>query len=215
MILALEFSSLRRSVALADHTGMVLAEAVDSTGGRGTNALGLIAKVLAAKNIPRSNVQVLAVGLGPGSYAGIRAAIAIAQGWHLARGAKLLGIRSTDSMGAGAQTEKRFGRVNFVVDAQRGEFYLSAWEISGLERRELSPLRIVTSAELENRKASGEICAGPDTEPPLFPTAAMAAALAQTRSDFVSAEMLAPVYLREPGFVKVTPGRNLQDSKAF
>jgi len=26
---------------------------------------------------------------------------------------------------------------------------------------------------------------------------------------------LAPVYLREPGFVKVTPGRNLQDSTAF
>jgi len=49
----------------------------------------------------------------------------------------------------------------------------------------------------------------------LFPTAAMAAALAQTRSDFVSAETLAPVYLREPGFVKVTPGRNFQDSKAF
>jgi tRNA threonylcarbamoyladenosine biosynthesis protein TsaB len=215
MILALEFSSTRRSVALAHHTGLALAEAVESNGGRGTNALWLIEKVLAAANVPRSKVEVLAVGLGPGSYTGIRAAIAIAQGWQLARGAELLGIRSTDSMAAGAQTEKLFGRVNLVVDAQRGEFYLSAWDISGLARRELSPLRIVTSAELENRKVSGEICAGPDMEQPLFPTATMVAALAQTRSDFVSAKTLEPVYLRETGFVKATPGRKIQDSAAF
>jgi tRNA threonylcarbamoyladenosine biosynthesis protein TsaB len=215
MILALEFSSARRSVALAHHTGSVLAEAVESSGGRRTNGLWLIEKVLVAANIPRSSVGVLAVGLGPGSYAGIRAAIAIAQGWQLARGANVLGIRSTESLAAEAQTEKLFGRVNLVVDAQRGDFYLSAWDISCAARRELSGLRIISSAELETRRASGEICAGPDTERPLFPTAAMIATIAQTKSDFVSAEALEPVYLRETGFVKTTPGRNLQDSAAF
>ena len=73
----------------------------------------------------------IAVGLGPGSYTGIRAAIAMAQGWQLARGVKLLGVSSAEALAAQAQAENIFGRVNLVIDAQRGEFYLATWEISG------------------------------------------------------------------------------------
>ena len=51
--LALEFSSARRSVALA-RGGEVLAEAMEQSGARGTNAFGLIEKALAAaKNLAR------------------------------------------------------------------------------------------------------------------------------------------------------------------
>ena len=45
-ILALEFSSAQRSVALA-RDGVVLAEAVEKPAGATTNAFGLIEKVLA------------------------------------------------------------------------------------------------------------------------------------------------------------------------
>jgi tRNA threonylcarbamoyladenosine biosynthesis protein TsaB len=81
--------------------------------------------------ISREEIEVIAVGLGPGSYTGIRAAIAVAQGWQLARGVKLLGVSSADRMsgGAGAGGEN-FRAVNVVIDAQRGEFYLATWEIS-------------------------------------------------------------------------------------
>ena len=92
-VLALEFSSARRSVALA-RGGTFLAEAVEQTGGRGTNAFGLIEKALADAKIAREEIELIAVGLGPGSYTGIRAAIAVAQGWQLARGTKLLGVSS-------------------------------------------------------------------------------------------------------------------------
>ena len=90
----------------------------------------------------------IAVGLGPGSYTGVRAAIAVAQGWQLARGVKLLGVGTVEALAAQAQAEEIFGRVNVVVDAQRGEFYLGEWEISADRRVEAGPLRIVTAAEL-------------------------------------------------------------------
>ena len=207
-ILALEFSSSRRSVALAHETGPVLAEAVESTGGRGTNALGLIDQALAAARLSRQAIDVLAVGLGPGSYTGIRAALAVAQGWQLARNVKTLGISSTESLAAQAQAEGLHGRVHLVMDAQRGEYYLARWEISDTERRSLSPLAIVPAAELAAREAVGEICAGPDRKRALFPSAAMLAILAQTRCDFVSAETLTPIYLRETMFVKAPASRN-------
>jgi len=61
-ILALEFSSARRSVALA-RDGVVLAEA-DATGGRATHAFGLIGQVLAAAKVHRDEIRVIAVGWG-------------------------------------------------------------------------------------------------------------------------------------------------------
>jgi tRNA threonylcarbamoyladenosine biosynthesis protein TsaB len=206
-ILALEFSSARRSAALA-RGGEVLAEATEQNGARGTNAFGLVEKILADAHGQRAEVEVIAVGLGPGSYTGIRAAIALAQGWQLAAGVKLLGVSSVASLAAQAQAENIFGRVNLVIDAQRVEFYLTTWEISGTQRREISPLEIVPAAEIAARTAAGEICAGPEMERRLFPSAATIARLAAERTDFLPGDRLEPVYLRETSFVKA-PGRRV------
>jgi len=207
-ILALEFSSDRRSVALA-RDGIVLSEAVEQTGGRVTKAFDLIEKVLAEGKVSREAVEVIAVGLGPGSYTGIRAAIAVAQGWQLAREVKLLGVGSMEALAAQAQAEEIFGRVNVVVDAQRGEFYLGEWEISADTRVETSPLRIVTRTELAAHSKSGETCIGPTAQTVRHPAAAMVARMAVAREDFVPGERLQPIYLRETAFVKAAATRQL------
>jgi tRNA threonylcarbamoyladenosine biosynthesis protein TsaB len=206
-ILALEFSSARRSVALATGTGAVLAEAVEENGARGTGAFALITQALAAAKMSREAVEIVAVGLGPGSYTGIRAAIAVAQGWQLAAGAKLLGVSSVESLAAQAQAEKLFGRVNFVVDAQRGEFYLAQWEITAGGRREVVPLGIVTAAELAARESAGELSVGPERDRRLFPTATAVAALAAGRDNFLAGDKLEPIYLRTTSFVKTPASR--------
>jgi tRNA threonylcarbamoyladenosine biosynthesis protein TsaB len=210
-ILALEFSSAQRSVALA-RDSRVLAEASE-IGERGTNAFGMIEKVLAAAKIGREEVECLAVGLGPGSYTGIRVALAIAQGWQLATGVKLLGIGSTECLAAQAQAEKIFGRVNVVIDAQRGEFYLATFEITADGVKEVEPLKIVAAAEVGSRAGAGEILTGSEAVrwfpagKNLFPRAAMLAVLAAKRTGFAAGETLEPVYLRETNFVKVPAQR--------
>jgi tRNA threonylcarbamoyl adenosine modification protein YeaZ len=213
MILALEFSSSQRSVAVA-RAGRVLAE-TSETGGRGTNAFGMIEKVLAAAKIGRAEIECLAVGLGPGSYTGIRVALSIAQGWQLATGVKLLGIGSAECLAAQAQAEKIFGRVNVVIDAQRGEFYLATYEISAAGVKEVAPLKIVAAVEIEARVGAGEILTGPEATrwfpagKILFPQATMLATLAAQRTGFVAGEKLEPVYLRETNFVKAPPRRTM------
>jgi len=208
-ILALEFSSAQRSVAVA-RDGRVLAEAFEA-GERGTNAFGMIEKVLAAAGTGRAEIECLAVGLGPGSYTGIRVALSIGQGWQLATGVKLLGIGSVECLAAQAQAEKISGRVNVVIDAQRGEFYLAVYYVSAGGWKELEPLKIVAAAEVASR--AGEILIGPEAArwfaagKNLFPQAAMLATLAARRSDFMAGEKLEPVYLRETNFVKAPPGR--------
>lgn len=203
-ILAFEFSSDRRSVALA-RNGEVLSEAVQQTSARTTNAFGLVKNVLAAAKIAPQEIEMVVTALGPGSYTGIRAAIAMAQGWQLARGVKLLGVSSVECLAAQAQADGVFGRVNVVIDAQRDEYYVAVWDISARERREISPLKIVPAAEVNTQAA--EICVGPQAGKIMFPTAAMAVKLAMTQAGFVPGEKLEPVYLREVSFVKSAPPR--------
>ena len=207
-VLAFEFSSDRRSVALA-RDGVLLAEAVEQTADRTTRAFRLVEQVLAEAKLAREEIEVIAVGVGPGSYTGIRAAIALAQGWQLARGVKLLGISSVAAMAAQARAEKIFGRIHFAVDAQRGEFYVAGWDISEAECREILPLQIVPAAELVTRKVTGEICLGPEQERKFFPSASALARLASGRSDFVPSSQLMPIYLRETTFVKSPVGRQI------
>jgi tRNA threonylcarbamoyladenosine biosynthesis protein TsaB len=206
-ILALEFSSDRRSVALA-RDGVVLSEAVHLTDSRATNAFALIEQVLVETKIARDEIEALAVGLGPGSYTGIRAAIALAQGWQLARGVKLIGVSSAAALAWRAQAENIFGRVNVMIDAQRGEFYVATWEISAAECLEITPLKIISGAEIETAEAAGEIFRGAESAPKIFPGAGEIARLAATkRAD--SEATLEPIYLRATSFVKAPPSRNL------
>ena len=218
-ILALEFSSMRRSAAVLDwgkasgsplSKPAKLAEAVE-TGPGGTGAFGLIESALAGAGLTREQIEIIAVGLGPGSYTGIRAALSVAQGWQLARGVKLLGVSSAECLAAQAQVEKIWGRINVVIDAQRNEFYLASYEISSEGWQEVQPLRIVPMAELKPRTGADEIWVGPEAArwlpegKNLFPSATTLARLAAEKGNFVPGDQLTPIYLRETMFVKAPP----------
>jgi tRNA threonylcarbamoyl adenosine modification protein YeaZ len=210
-ILALEFSSKQRSVAVLDGKS-VLATAME-TGGRTVRAFELIERALKEAHWEREQIECIAVGLGPGSYTGIRAAIALAQGWQLARDVKLLGISSVEALALQAQQEGFFGTVNIAIDAQRNEFYLAQYRISGLERAEAIPLRLVSLEEMLSHQRNGERITGPDVDglpgsSALFPTAGAISLLAAERRDFVYGEKLEPVYLRETSFLKAPPPRD-------
>ena len=217
-ILALEFSSPQRSVAVvhggADAGPLCLGEAIE-TGGRSTNALGLVEDALRQAQLDRAQIECLAIGLGPGSYNGIRLAIALAQGWQLARPVKLLGLGSAECLAAQAQAEGIFGRVEIVIDAQRDELYLAGYDLGPQARRELEPLRLATLAEAQARQQAGATLIGPEvtnwfpTGRVLFPRAATLGQLARDRTDFVAGERMEPIYLRETRFVKAPPPRTL------
>ncbi len=215
-ILALEFSSPQRSVAALQggtNAGpLALGEAIEA-GGRSTNTLGLVAEALQQAQLEREQIECLAIGLGPGSYTGIRLAIALAQGWQLARPVQLLGISSAECLAAQAQAEGIFGKVQVVIDAQRNEFYLAGYELTAQSRRETEPLRLAAASEVQARQQAGSIVVGPEATKwfpgsrVLFPRAATLGQLAWGRSDFVPGEKLEPIYLRETTFVKAPPPR--------
>lgn len=210
-ILAVEFSSEHRSVAVV--VDAQVAAKAEESGGRTARAFGLIERALREAKMEREAIDCIAVGLGPGSYAGIRAAIALAQGWQIARAVRLLGISSVECLAAQGQAAKIFGRMNILIDAQRNEFYFATYEIDEHQRRETEPLRLITFDQAKAHCAQGQTLVGPDLLPRfpqgrvLLPDAAALGLLAAPRSDFVSGDKLEPIYLRETSFVKTPPPR--------
>ena len=216
-ILALEFSSEQRGVAVVSTdatTASVLAVAGE-TGAQSVQATQLIERALAEAGLARGDIEGLAVGLGPGSYMGIRIAIALAQGWQLAREVKLLGVSSVAALAAAAWEEGLRGRVQVAIDAQRAEVYLAGYELTDVGAQERSPLRLAPMAEARTLGEAGETVIGPEVNrwfeggKVRFPQARQLGLLAARREDFVAGETLEPIYLRAVSFVKAPPTREV------
>ncbi len=212
-ILALEFSTQRRSVAVLarDAGGQERIGRASEDISRTTPAFSLIERALAEAAVAREAVGRIAVGLGPGSYTGIRTAIAIAQGWQLARGVSLVGYESVRCLAVQLHAAGDRGRCHLVVDAQRREFYCATYELLADGPREQEPLRLVSAAEVAALLDQGETVVGPDVAAALrgareaWPEAITAARM-HCKSDAVApGERLAPIYLREVSFLKVSP----------
>ena len=208
-ILAFEFSSARRSVALVTESQAI--EAVSETDARSTTAFALIGDVLKRTGLDRQDIECVAVGLGPGSYTGVRVGISIAQGWQIATGVKLLGVSSAEAIAEQARRDGIRGPVTCAIDAQRQEFYTAVYDLKDDERQVTQSLRIETLAQLKERAARGETIITPDAPPvaarKICPTAVVVGTLASKRTDFVPGEKLEPIYLRETAFVKAPPPR--------
>jgi len=214
-ILALEFSSGRRSVAVTEANSgkAVIAGVSDESGNAQTKPFALIESALNQARWSRSDIDCVAVGLGPGSYTGIRVAISIAQGWQLAREVKLLGISAVECLAFQEISGGRVGRINIAIDAHRNEFYLASGGADISPRQFAESLQLVSAEEVERLFAAGQTVLGPDLQSrfpkaeQIWPEASALAQLAAGRSDFVGGEQLEPIYLRPTSFIKAPPSR--------
>lgn len=134
-ILALDTSTLTGSVALIDD-GAVLAESVARVrANHSEQLLPLVDEVLARAGVKLDALDRIAVGVGPGSFTGVRIAVATAKGLHLASGVTLVGVSSLDALVASAWGA--CGPVLAALDARRGELYAALYEVRSGVRREL------------------------------------------------------------------------------
>jgi tRNA threonylcarbamoyladenosine biosynthesis protein TsaB len=212
--LALEFSTARRSVAVGEWEPggevRVLGELCAAQGEHGT-AVALVEQVLRLADLPPEVVEQVVVGLGPGSYTGIRSAIAFAQGWALARPVTLPGIDSMHGLAHQAARSGWAGDLLLLADAQRGEFYRALYRLEGGGARNVEAIRLATREEIE---ADRQVpMAGPDLEKllpqarPLHPEATALLELARAGHPAWLSPPLEPVYLRPVSFVKAPPPR--------
>ena len=93
----------------------------------------MVAEVMADAGLPFPEIDLLAATLGPGSFTGVRIAIAAARGLALVTHAKLFGADSLSVMAKVARASGALGYGPFAVavDARRGMLYFGLYNEAG------------------------------------------------------------------------------------
>ena len=198
IVLALETSTALGSVALVDGERLLLDETFTADRSQSSALFPLLQQALALA----TRIDRIAVGLGPGSYAGVRIAIATALGLGVARGAELVGLPSVAALETAAE------RYVAIGDARRETFYFTQ-----VEAGECIAGPLLVGAEELRARLDG--LGGPDLPTawpvyapaavPGFPEAQIAlpravrlARLAAAGRSIVMRGDLEPLYLRDP-----------------
>jgi len=110
--------------------------------GHAAQLLVLAAELLDAAGLGFGDVDRIAVGLGPGSFTGLRIGVATARALAQSTGAQLVGVSTLRALAAVAEPTAPAGSgVLAVIDARRGEVFAAGWRTGAplLEQLALAP----------------------------------------------------------------------------
>jgi tRNA threonylcarbamoyladenosine biosynthesis protein TsaB len=191
-VLAVDTSTNRGSIVLLRDAVVLLEELFPADRSQSSELFPMLERARALS----PQFDLIAVGLGPGSYAGVRITIAAALGLSCATGAQLVGVPSVAALETEAQ------RYIAIGDARRDTFYFTRVDDGACAE---GPL-LLNAEELQSKLAS-------HPELPVFspapvpsiaratvalPLAKILARLASAARSIVQRDNLEPLYLRDP-----------------
>lgn len=132
MILAIEGALARCSVALVAPGGPLATRQSDVARGHPALLPRFAAEILAEAGIAATALDAVAVGVGPGGFTGLRAAIALAEGLARAAGCPLIGVTTGEALVAALPDGLPAGRpVWAAIDNRRGRVVLECFPPDG------------------------------------------------------------------------------------
>jgi tRNA threonylcarbamoyladenosine biosynthesis protein TsaB len=93
--------------------------------------LPLVHELLAERGTTLAQLDGIAFGQGPGSFTGIRIALAVVQGLALAHGLPVVGVSSLAALAQGAHRLTGAKAILVAQDARMGEVYWGCYDVSG------------------------------------------------------------------------------------
>jgi tRNA threonylcarbamoyladenosine biosynthesis protein TsaB len=122
-LVAMESSTARCSLALFEGSTLVAEEAPETPGPSAGALVSLLDALMARAGWGPAEVARWAVGVGPGSFTGVRVGVATAKGIALATGAELVGVTSLEALAFGVAIPAKAVLAS-VVPAGKGELFL-------------------------------------------------------------------------------------------
>lgn len=125
-ILALETSGATGGVALLDDARLLAELALDPRRRSAQSLAPAVAEVLAAAGRRPTEVHIVAVTVGPGSFTSLRVGVTTAKVFAYAVGAAVLGINTLEAIAAESSLAAKVdigATIAAAIDAQRGDVY--------------------------------------------------------------------------------------------
>jgi len=163
-VLALDTSGDRAILGLAMGSGLVLESVCDGSRRHGRDLIPGVRDLLRQAGARPADLDLVGVGLGPGSYTGMRIGLTAARTLAYATGARVAGFDSLEPFAWSAPGEAL--RIHIVGDAQRGDVYRADFQRSepGAPLDRLGPTRIEPRADCLAGLEAGSWVAGPGLE---------------------------------------------------
>jgi len=160
-LLALDTSSLRAAIAIGTATGAVHGASPDPAQRHGRNLIPAIHDLLSEAGLTPRDLGGIAVGIGPGSYTGLRIGVTAAKTLAYALGTPLVSLDSLEILARNAPEDAL--RVAVIADAQRGDLYTAEFvrqaPAAPLIRSELTGIE--SQEDWLSRLADGTLVLGP------------------------------------------------------
>jgi tRNA threonylcarbamoyladenosine biosynthesis protein TsaB len=221
IVLGLDTATNATSVALRLDDGSVTEARDDPPAGahpgHATRLLAMADHLLADAGAGLAEVGRIAVGVGPGTFTGLRVGVATARGLAQSSGAELVAVSSLRALGAPAIEAGGESAVLAVIDARRSEIFAAAYASDGGELASGRALRpgaiaaLLEEAGLTSAAAVGDgalryrseleaagLAVAPETSPLHLLRAAAICALAPSPTSSATSEPVLPDYLRRP-----------------
>ncbi len=166
ILLAIDTSTPRAALALdlgpPDEAPRVAPIDADPGRRHGRGLIPAIRDLLAASGLAPRDLEAVAIGLGPGSYTGLRIGLTAAKTIAYAAGIPVYPLDSLEAIARSAPPEE-VGPLAIVVDAQRGDGYVAefARDRPGGPLRRLKPTRVEPLAPWADALAPGTLVLGP------------------------------------------------------
>jgi len=122
LILGLDSALAHVSAALLRDGGVLAERGAAGDRGQAAALAPMVADVLAEAGIAARDLDAVAVTVGPGSFAGIRGALALARGLALAAGRTLVGVTVAEALAEALPPHDR--TVWCAIDSRRGRVFL-------------------------------------------------------------------------------------------
>ncbi len=148
-VLALDTSTPRGSVALLQGKEVASELRLSSLETHSARLLRSIRFLLEGTGWQLTDLNLIAAGIGPGSFTGIRIGIATALGLAQALGIPFAGISGLDALAR--QVRLADGRLGVVMDAQRSQIYYAEYIAAAGRVRAVTRPRLLYPVELAAR----------------------------------------------------------------
>lgn len=129
-MLAIELSTYKGSLAILSDGKVLTEQEWDAKSTVRQNLFLAIMELLRYVKITPAQVDIIAVGLGPGSFSGIRIALATAFGFTLPDHKPVFGISSGAVIAADVMSELKAKTVAVIGDARRNQLWLARFSAS-------------------------------------------------------------------------------------
>ncbi len=212
-ILTIDTSMEIGSVGLVSDSVVLAAHRFEIKKGTTNTVHSFIEDVFQQSGILPKSINLVAVAIGPGSFTGLRVALAAAKGIAHPLSIPIAGVETTHAI---AEMVERDGIIAAVIDAKRSQLYVGMYERRGGRLRAKDVNRVIDVGNVTERIPPGAILCGSGikkltdsvltnyeicSEDLWYPSTSVIAKIALSsfeKKQLIDIEKSAPLYCRAP-----------------